>query len=158
MTSIHIQRQLPPANLPSAQSLRTWATAALGADHGELTIRLVDEAESQTLNRSYRGKDKPTNVLSFGYDADDAMPGLPGQEQAILGDIVICAAVVRREAKEQGKTDRAHWAHMVVHGCLHLLGYDHESDTEAEEMERRERVILAQLGFPDPYEVEHDGP
>ena len=77
MTSIHIQRQLPPQDLPSAQSLRTWAIAALPEDHGELTIRLVDEAESQTLNRTYRGKDKPTNVLSFGYDADDAIPGLP---------------------------------------------------------------------------------
>ncbi|WP_421793323.1 rRNA maturation RNase YbeY [Hydrocarboniphaga effusa] len=153
---IHIQRQLPPQGLPSAQSLRAWATAALPDDHGELTIRLVDEAESQALNRTYRGKDKPTNVLSFGYDADDAIPGLP--QQPILGDIVICAAVVRREAAEQGKAERAHWAHMVVHGCLHLLGYDHESDTEAEEMEHREKIILARLGFPDPYEVEHDGP
>ena len=153
---IQIQRQLPAKGLPSAASLRTWATATLPEDHGELTIRLVDETESQTLNRTYRGKDKPTNVLSFGYDEDDDMPGLP--QQPILGDIVICAAVVRREAAEQGKTERAHWAHMVVHGCLHLLGYDHESNTEAEEMEHRERVILAQLGFPDPYEVEHDGP
>ncbi len=144
---ILVQRVVAPAGIPAAATLRRWAEAALGGEPGDLSIRIVDDAESQALNHQYRGKDKPTNVLSFG--ADDDFSGL-------LGDLVICASVVAREAVEQGKTTRAHWAHMVVHGCLHLLGYDHESDKDAELMENRERSILAQFGFPDPYEVEHD--
>lgn len=150
MNEILIQRRVPAGGLPSAAALRGWARAALGEAEGELTLRIVDEDESRSLNSRFRGKDKPTNVLSFGYDGE--MLDVP-----VIGDIVICAAVVAREAEEQGKTLRAHWAHMVVHGCLHLLGYDHETDAEAEEMEREERTILAGLGFPDPYEVEHAG-
>ncbi len=135
--------------LPSEQQFEQWANAALADrspfDEPELTIRLCDEAESQELNHEYRGKDKPTNVLSFPFEAPPEVP-IP-----LLGDLVICAQVVAREADEQSKTAEAHWAHMVVHGCLHLLGYDHIKDDEAEIMEDLERQILAQLGYPDPY-------
>ena len=136
---IVVQRCVPAAGVPSAASLRRFAAAALPARHGELTIRLVDAAESRMLNRGYRGKDKPTNVLSFSGDA------------GVLGDLVICAPVVAREAAEQNKRPRAHWAHMVVHGCLHLRGYDHQDNDEAERMEARETALLATLGFADPY-------
>ncbi|MDP9140932.1 MAG: rRNA maturation RNase YbeY [Pseudomonadota bacterium] len=120
--------------------MREFARAALPARHGELTIRIVDVAESQTFNRDYRGKDKPTNVLSFQGEGE------------ILGDLVICAPVVASEAKAEGKLLRAHWAHMVVHGCLHLRGYDHEHDDEARRMEAREVRILGELGFDNPYQ------
>ena len=146
--NITIQRRVPPAGVPAPAVLRQWALAALGHTHGELTIRIVDEAESALLNGRYRSKDYPTNVLSFPYDSegfeetDDGPP---------LGDIAICAPVVMREAEEQGKEARAHWAHMVVHGVLHLRGRDHIEDAEAEEMEAEERSILAGLGFADPY-------
>jgi len=136
---IVVQRAVGARGLPSSASLRAFARAALPARHGELTIRIVDESESRTLNRDYRGKDKPTNVLSFGG------------EGAVLGDLVICAPVVAREAAEQGKPPRAHWAHMVVHGCLHLRGYDHERADDAQRMEAREIRILGNLGFSDPY-------
>jgi probable rRNA maturation factor len=139
MSEIAIQRAVAARGLPSATSLRQFAAAALPARHGELTIRLVDAEESRVLNRDYRGKDKPTNVLSFHG------------EGAVLGDLVICVPVVAREAAEQGKALRAHWAHMVVHGCLHLRGYDHEHEPEAQRMEAREARILKSLGFPDPY-------
>ena len=144
MSHILIQRRIDPAGVPAASSLRLWAETALGRIAGDLTIRIVDEAESHELNCRYRGKDKSTNVLSFPYDGD--MLDVP-----VLGDIVICGPVVLREAQEQGKEPRAHWAHLVVHGCLHLLGYDHVQESEAEVMEARERKILAGLGFPDPY-------
>jgi probable rRNA maturation factor len=108
----------------------------------------VDEEESRSLNRDYRGKDRPTNVLSFPSSA----PAFVGTD--LLGDLVICVPVVRREAVEQGKGERAHWAHMVVHGVLHLLGHDHQNSAERLVMERLEKEILASLGFPDPYEVE----
>lgn len=137
-----MQRLVPAAGIPTATSLRLWAEAARGRKRGEITLRLVDSAESQTLNRDYRGKDKPTNVLSF-----------PMGEPDYLGDIVICAPVVAAEAVEQGKAARAHWAHMVVHGVLHLLGHDHIDDGEAATMEALERKLLARLGFPDPYEL-----
>ena len=137
--AIVIQRAVPPGGLPSPSSLRGFARAALPARHGELTIRIVDEDESRTLNHSYRGKDKPTNVLSFAGEGE------------VLGDLVICAPVVAREAREQDKTLRAHWAHMIVHGCLHLRGYDHEQQVDAERMESREIHILRRLGFENPY-------
>lgn len=140
---ITVQRGVPARGLPSATSLRAFALAALPKRHGELTIRIVDAEESQALNHAYRGKDKPTNVLSF--QGEVAIAG-------ILGDLVICAPVVVREAQEQGKAVRAHWAHMVVHGCLHLCGYDHENDEDAERMEAREVRILRRLGFDDPYQ------
>ncbi len=114
-----------------------------------MTLRIVAAAEGRRLNRQWRGKDKPTNVLSFPAGE----PLAPGDEAVSLGDIVICAPVIRREAGEQGKTLRAHWAHMVVHGVLHLLGYDHESERDAVIMEALERELLADRGFPDPYQL-----
>ena len=117
-----------------------WARAAL-VGGGEITIRLVDPDEGQELNAEYRGKDYATNVLSFPYDT----------EPVVLGDLVICPSVVAREAAEQNKPLAAHYAHLTVHGMLHLQGFEHEDDAEAEEMEAREREILAGLGYPDPY-------
>jgi probable rRNA maturation factor len=135
---------------PSARRLRGWAEHALGKRvRGELTVRIVDEAESAALNSRYRGKRGPTNVLSF---AGERLPAGKG-ELPPLGDLVICAAVVQREAREQGKAAPAHWAHMLIHGVLHLKGYDHEAPAEAARMEARERKLLAALGFPDPYSV-----
>ncbi|MBP6513908.1 MAG: rRNA maturation RNase YbeY [Steroidobacteraceae bacterium] len=134
---------------PAPVSLRRWAEAAASSARarGELAIRVVGSAEGRRLNRGYRGKDKATNVLSF-------VPGpVPSRIARPLGDLVICAPVVAREAKEQGKALRAHWAHMVVHGVLHLAGHDHEQDAEAQAMESLERRILDRLGFPDPYEA-----
>lgn len=143
MSEILVQRSTRAGGVPAAVSLRNWACAALSCAPGALTIRVVGERESQQLNRQYRGKDKPTNVLSFaGQDAPD---------EPALGDLVICAPVVSREAREQGKALRAHWAHMVVHGCLHLLGHDHVRTGDARRMETREIRILKSLGFPDPY-------
>lgn len=139
MSDITIQRAVAAAGLPSAVSLRAWANAAL-KKKGELTIRVVDEAESESLNSQYRHKHKPTNVLSFGYG-----------ERGVLGDLVICAPVVAREAREQNKLPRAHWAHMVVHGCLHLQGHDHENDADAAQMEALEIRIMEKLGFNNPY-------
>jgi len=140
------------SELPTEEQLNLWATAALTSrtdiEEPELTVRIVDEEESQQLNFEYRGKDKPTNVLSFPFEAPAHVP-LP-----LLGDLIVCKQVVAREAVEQGKTSQAHWAHMIVHGCLHLLGYDHIKDEEAEEMEGIERIVLADLGFEDPYKDE----
>ncbi len=141
---ITIQRQVPARGIPSPLSLRRWALAALEPAAGELTIRLVDENEMRELNRRYRGKDRPTNVLSFPYDEKELQ--IP-----LLGDIVICAPVVAREAREQAKSVREHWAHMVIHGCLHILGYDHVQDSDAGIMESRERELLACFGISDPY-------
>ena len=141
--------------VPHASSLANWANVAFRAAQRPrrspipLTIRIVGAAESRVLNRTWRGKDKPTNVLSFPADAAPA--DAPIDEQLPLGDLAICAPVVAREAREQGKDPQAHWAHMVVHGVLHLLGYDHENDRDADVMESREVKILAQFGYADPY-------
>ena len=138
---------------PSAKRMALWAAAAAGAKgrHAELAIRIVGKRESRRLNAHWRGKDYATNVLSFPVE------GLPPViRPRPLGDLVICAPVVAAEALEQGKTQSAHWAHMVVHGVLHLLGHDHEQDAEAVRMERLERRILARLGFPDPYAAEQE--
>lgn len=138
---------LPRAGLPAATSFRRWATAALQGriKRADLALRIVDEREGLALNRHYRGKDYPTNVLSFPADLPEGV-ALP-----ILGDIVMCAPVVAREAREQGKALNAHYAHLTVHGVLHLLGFDHEDEREAEAMELLEREILAGLGIDDPY-------
>ena len=133
--------------LPTAEQIEQWATAAVQpqSDEVEITVRIVDEAESHELNLNYRGKDRPTNVLSFPFECPDEV------ELPLLGDLVICRQVVEREAQEQDKPLMAHWAHMVVHGSLHLLGYDHIEDDEAEEMESLETQIMTGLGFADPY-------
>jgi len=133
--------------LPKESDFRRWLTAVLPQfqEQSEVTIRIVDEAESQQLNHTYRGKDKPTNVLSFPFEAP------AGIELPLLGDLIICRQVVEREALEQEKPLLAHWAHMVVHGSLHLLGYDHIEDAEAEEMESIEIEIMLALGYDDPY-------
>lgn len=134
-------------DLPSAQQLQQWLDAAILPFQidAELTVRIVDNSESQQLNRTYRGKDKPTNVLSFPFQCP------PGIELPLLGDLVICAPVVQQEALEQGKSLTAHWAHMIVHGSLHLLGFDHINDDDATQMEAEEVTILQQLGFTNPY-------
>ena len=133
--------------LPTAEQIEQWATAAVQpqSDEVEMAVRIVDEAESHALNLNYRGKDRPTNVLSFPFECPDEV------ELPLLGDLVICRQVVEREAQEQDKSLMAHWAHMVVHGSLHLLGYDHIEDDEAEEMESLETQIMTGLGFADPY-------
>ncbi|AKU63236.1 metal-binding protein [Aggregatibacter aphrophilus] len=135
------------SGLPTAEQIEQWATAAVQpqSDEVEMTVRIVDEAESHALNLNYRGKDRPTNVLSFPFECPDEV------ELPLLGDLVICRQVVEREAQEQDKPVMAHWAHMVVHGSLHLLGYDHIEDDEAEEMESLETQIMIGLGFADPY-------
>ncbi|MDH4260260.1 MAG: rRNA maturation RNase YbeY [Gammaproteobacteria bacterium] len=130
---------------PGPATLRGWAQLAAGARKGELGIRVVGVAESSALNLRYRGKRAPTNVLSFPMPADS------GRAHGIIGDIVVCAPLVAREAREQGKVLRAHWAHMVIHGTLHLLGFDHQRTSDARRMEGRERRLLGQLGFGDPY-------
>jgi probable rRNA maturation factor len=133
---------------PGVASLRRWATAALAGEPGEavLGLRVVGVAEGRRLNRRWRGKDYATNVLSFAA----ATAALPGRR--LLGDLVICAPVVAREARAQGKPLRAHWAHLVVHGVLHLLGHDHERPRAARRMEAREVEVLAGLGLSNPYE------
>jgi len=149
--AVAVQDASGAAQVPSAARLRSWVKLALGAKgRGELTVRVVTAEESAALNSRYRGKKGPTNVLSFPAGR---LPDAPGAELLPLGDLVICAAVVEREAREQGKALEAHWAHMVIHGALHLQGYDHETRAEAAEMEARERLLLAELGFPDPYSV-----
>lgn len=141
---------------PSQIEITRWVTAVfvqlaqdLPDPHSELTIRLVSAEESQALNCDYRGKDRPTNVLSFPFEAP------PLVELSLLGDLIICHEVVEHEAAEQGKPLIDHYAHMVVHGTLHLLGYDHMEESEAERMEALERAILAALGIPDPYAFLH---
>ncbi len=135
-------------DLPDPAELRRWARAAVSGlrEESELTIRIVDEAEGARLNSSYRNEDRATNVLSFPFAPPE------GVDMPLLGDIVICAPVVRREADEQSKSADSHWAHMVVHGSLHLLGYDHMQAREALKMETLETRILADLGFDNPYE------
>ncbi|MFV0576117.1 MAG: rRNA maturation RNase YbeY [Vibrio sp.] len=148
--SIELDLQIAVENtesLPSSEQFSQWLESAitLFQPQAEVTIRIVEPEESQQLNRDYRGKDKPTNVLSFPFEAP------PGIEIDLLGDLIICKQVVEDEAKEQNKPLVAHWAHMVVHGSLHLLGYDHIEDEEAEEMEGIETEIMQKLGFEDPY-------
>lgn len=148
--------------LPQAEALVERAARAALADAGgsgspgeavELSIVLADDAAVRALNARYRGQDKPTNVLSFAAEVD-ALPG----ELRLLGDVVLAFGTCRREAEEQGKPLAGHLVHLVVHGTLHLLGYDHEEETEAAAMEARERALLAGLGVPDPYAEQQEPP
>jgi probable rRNA maturation factor len=138
--------------IPAADVVKNWIVlAANAAGHSsdvEVSVRIVDAGESRALNHEYRGKDKPTNVLSFPAGR---IEGLPDDVPVQLGDIVVCASVVGEEAIEQGKAITDHWAHMLVHGTLHLMGYDHETDAEAAEMEALETQILMKSGLKDPY-------
>ncbi len=144
---VDIQYAASGEGLPEPEEFVRWVEAAVAGrrDNVELTVRVVDEAEITELNRTYRGYDQATNVLSF------PVGDIPGVWVPLLGDVVVCAPVVRRQAREQRKTEHAHWAHMVVHGTLHLLGYDHVAPAEAEEMEQIETAILSGLGYGDPY-------
>ncbi len=149
--------------LPAAARFTTWARAAAGTrgEGAEVAVRVVGLAEGRRLNLVWRGRDYATNVLSFPVPVGvPPVPGTARRRTRPLGDIVLCAPVVAREAARQGKAPLAHWAHLVVHGCLHLLGHDHERAIDARRMERRERRVLAALGFPDPYSPsegeEHD--
>lgn len=155
MTTPIIDLQIASENsegLPTLEQFTHWVETALSFEaqtedfpETEMTIRIVDEEESQTLNREYRGKDYPTNVLSFPFEVPE------GIELPLLGDLVICRQVMEREAKEQQISLASHWAHLAVHGTLHLLGYDHIEEAEAEEMEGLETQIMQKLGFEDPY-------
>ncbi|WP_192457241.1 rRNA maturation RNase YbeY [Musicola keenii] len=150
MSQVILDLQIACANqdgLPAESTFQRWLEAVLPQfqEVAEVTVRLVDEEESHHLNLTYRGKDKPTNVLSFPFEAP------PEVELPLLGDLIICRQVVEQEAAEQEKTTEEHWAHMVVHGCLHLLGYDHIKDSEAEEMEALETEIMQGMGYADPY-------
>ena len=137
--------------LPDKGQLEKWIAAAMeNVPRGgvQLTVRIVGTQEGGRLNETYRGKKGPTNVLSFPFEHPGWM------EPPLLGDVVICAGRVEEEAREQGKTLESHWAHLVIHGVLHLQGYDHETEQQAAEMEGRERVVMAGLGYADPYAAE----
>ncbi|MCB5185042.1 rRNA maturation RNase YbeY [Methylobacillus gramineus] len=138
--ALSVQYASEAAEVPSEKQFRKWARHTLRVDT-EATLRIVDEEEGRTLNRDYRGKDYATNVLTFPLV----------EEPWLIGDIILCAPVVAREASEQGKTVEAHYAHMTVHGILHLHGYDHEEEAQAELMESLESSILSKLGYADPY-------
>jgi probable rRNA maturation factor len=139
--ALALQSATRSRGVPSARALRRWARASQSRPV-QVTLRVVDTAEGRRLNREFRRRDYATNVLTFVYGRDRGR---------LAGDVVLCAPVVAREAREQGKSLAAHYAHMVVHGMLHLQGYDHVEDGEAERMERRERRILKSLGYADPY-------
>ena len=148
MITVEVQYATSYENLPDQDFIRNCVETAcdnIVQQPVEILVRLVDTEESKALNHQYRGKNKPTNVLSFCADVPEYI------DSNELGDIVICAEVVANEAKQQNKLLMAHWAHMVVHGVLHLNGYDHQDTAEAEKMEQLEKQILAKLGFPDPY-------
>ena len=161
MIQVDLQRACASASttVPELQDFTRWVGLAVCHDHGdsahiktghteteiELGIRLVDEEESRALNRQYRGKDRPTNILSFPADFPK------GVEVPLLGDLVICVPLVEQEAGQQQNSPQAPWAHLVIHGTLHLLGYDHMEAQESAVMEAREVELLRQLGYPDPY-------
>jgi probable rRNA maturation factor len=145
--AVAVQYAFMAEGIPGEDAIRQWVLLALPQQRkdSELTVRVVDEAEMTALNRQFRGKDGVTNVLSFPYEA------VGGVASGLLGDVVICAPVVASEAIAQNKSLLAHWAHMVIHGVLHLLGYDHHDEEDAQEMEAREAELLASLGYVNPY-------
>ena len=138
--TLAVQYASAASGLPTRPQIRRWVKAALIAENAEITVRLVDAEEGRALNRDYRNKDYATNVLSFGYESSP-----------LRGDLLLCAPVVAHEALEQHKTPIAHYAHLIVHGTLHLQGFDHETLAQARVMEAREREIVMGLGYPDPY-------
>lgn len=141
--TLHVQIAVPGTAVPSAAQFRRWGRVAV-ARPGEVTVRIVGAAEARSLNRRYRGRDYATNVLGFSYALS---------RKTVRGDIVLCAPVIAREALEQGKTLEAHFAHLTIHGLLHLQGHDHAHARDAARMEALEKRLLAKLGYPDPYEV-----
>ncbi len=145
---VEIQREVDRPDLPTDEDFQRWVALALEGRKtaGEICIRLVEPAESQQLNSDYRGKDAPTNVLSFPFEAPAGIP------MDLLGDLAICAEIVANEANEQNKPVINHWAHMVIHGSLHLIGFDHINEVDAEQMETLEVALLATLNIPDPYQ------
>jgi len=150
-SSTVVQYRVGRRGVPASRSFETWVDAALSARRGAarlVNVLLFDEHEARALNRQFRGKDYATNVLSFGYEEAQSRRG---RAPRLLGDLVICAAVVAREALGQGKPARDHFAHLTIHGVLHLLGFDHETERAARRMEALERRLLAGLGIPDPY-------
>ena len=153
-TDVDVQVASDANSIPDVATIRDWVSRAVSAGAGcrdatlEVSVRIVDEAEMRALNLEYRDRDRSTNVLSFPADPID---GLPADVPVSLGDIVVCAPVVERQAREQAKTIEAHWGHMLVHGTLHLLGYDHIIPAEADAMEALELRILSQHGIADPY-------
>lgn len=151
---VGVSYALPRLGLPAAVSFRKWVAAALEGRirEADLAVRLVGNKEGRALNRHYRGKDYATNVLSFPADIAEGVKLPKGVKMPLLGDLVLCAPVIAREAKEQKKPLAAHYAHLTVHGALHLLGWNHEDTREAECMEQLEREVLAGLGLPDPYQ------
>ena len=161
IAQVDVQIACDDAGLPESDEIESWLQRAIDAagrnvaDEVEVLVRIVDCAESRSLNREYRQQDKPTNVLSFPAGRID---GLPADVSNMLGDIVICASIVNQEAAEQGKPGGEHWAHMVVHGTLHLLGFDHMDDDGALEMEGLETRILTTHGVADPYGESHQRP
>jgi probable rRNA maturation factor len=155
--NLELQAACEVASLPDADDIRGWIEAAIHSAHAadgrgyDIVVRVVDERESRELNSRYRQMNKPTNVLAFPAAAPEDLPGLPARSRRTLGDLAICGTVVEREAREQGKAPAGHWGHLLVHGTLHLLGYDHRTPAEAREMESLEARILADRGFADPY-------
>lgn len=145
--AVTVQYGVESGDLPPEGDFRDWAAEALAdcRPGAELCVRLVGEAEGRALNRAYRGRDQATNVLAFPVELPD------GVDSPLLGDLAICVPVVLAEAAGQGKKARAHFAHLTVHGVLHLLGHDHQAEAEAEAMEAAETAVMARLGFPDPY-------
>lgn len=149
MNYLELQVVFASEGQPEQTQLQHWldtALAGIGRDT-EIVVRIVDEAESAELNHDYRGKQGSTNILSFPFE----VPDIPGFESELLGDLVVCAPVLAKEAIEQGKPLSNHWAHIIIHGVLHLLGYDHIDEAEAEAMESQEIAILAKLQIPNPY-------
>lgn len=144
---VDIQFAVEDQTLPNTADFQRWVEAALSGqrEQAEVCIRIVSAEESRELNHTWRGQDKPTNVLSFPFEAP------PGIDTHLIGDLAICAEVVATEAEEQQKPLNAHWAHMVIHGVLHLIGFDHINDHDAEAMEALEVTLLAQLDIPNPY-------
>jgi probable rRNA maturation factor len=157
--SVDLQVACAVDSVPSEAEVRAWLEQAYGlggrgvSGQCDVSVRIVGEDESRTLNKQYRQQDKPTNVLAFPAGSPDELSGLPDDVVHALGDLVICGPLVEREAEDQGKSAAGHWGHLLVHGMLHLLGYDHESPNQATEMEAMEKRILADRGFEDPYQV-----